>query len=473
MIKIYIIIFSTLLIFTLFNKNKINKIIHNFNFILIIILLIILNPPIFLYYFYYSYFRIDSLSFILIILNLWVVNLAILANYNFILIKNKIKFFVIIFTLITFIILYFLSINLFLFYFFFERTIIPIIILIIGWGYQIDRIRARIFMLFYTLFGSLPLLIIIIFIFFKNNSLIINILILINSTYKVNILIFIFTTIAFLIKIPIYLLHIWLPKAHVESPISGSIILAGIILKLGSYGLIRFIFIIKNLIHKFRLNLIILSIWGATLCCLICLNINDMKVIIAYSSIIHIGSLIARILTFFYWRYIGRLIIIFAHGLCSPALFYLLNLNYKRNNSRNLNFNKRIINLIPTLSIWWFLILICNISSPPTLNLIREIILINRLIYFSIKILFINITLIFLRSLYNIFIFYSTQYNKLNLLNFNIKNLNIKELLINSLHWIPLNTIFLNLNIFLYLNSLKFKTLICGIKNILIILNNI
>nr|YP_010192735.1 NADH dehydrogenase subunit 4 [Arma chinensis]QZP40915.1 NADH dehydrogenase subunit 4 [Arma chinensis]URT60183.1 NADH dehydrogenase subunit 4 [Arma chinensis] len=384
----------------------------------------------------------DLLSYSLIGLSYFIVFLMMMASYKIYLSKDKLlEFSFVMLVMMMSLLLTFSSVNMFIFYLSFEMSLIPTLFLIFGWGYQPERISAGYYLLFYTLFASLPLLLCIFYINILVYSL--DFWFVCLDTNSFNFYIYLSLILAFLFKLPVPFFHFWLPKAHVEAPISGSMILAAILLKLGGYGLMRVYLFMSHFSINYSYFWVILSLWGALIVSFLCLFQVDIKSIIAYSSVAHMALVICGIMSSSMYGFSGSLIVMIGHGFCSSALFCLANIIYERSHSRSLFINKGYMMSMPSMSLFWFLLCSNNMSSPPSLNLLGEIYLINSIISWDYMLfLFLGI-LSFMSCCFSIYLFSMTQHGFIYGGNLNSSCVSTREYLLILYHFIPLNFLFL------------------------------
>lgn len=298
----------------------------------------------------------------------------------------------------------FQSVSFISFFIFFEISILPVLFLILGWGYQPERISSSFFMFFYTLFGSLPLLLGLV-------SLIAEIgatsrIIIFDVTTPIEPIEMIILFGAFITKLPLYFTHIWLPKAHVEAPVAGSIILAGLILKLGGYGLLLCARL-PVLSNSGLLFLVCLSAAGGGLVRIFISRLTDIKVIIAYSSVVHMRLVAVGVISWTVVGVIGLILIIICHGFTSPGIFAGANIIYERSHSRRVLLNKGLLRSAPGLSLFWFLLIVLNFGGPFTANLLSEVLLINILRRVSFNLLIWAGLMCFFSLVYNLILYAS------------------------------------------------------------------
>nr|YP_009629419.1 NADH dehydrogenase subunit 4 [Sogatella vibix]AVV32045.1 NADH dehydrogenase subunit 4 [Sogatella vibix] len=385
---------------------------------------------------------LDYFSFSMIFLSLW---LIILMMYGMMNLKSLyfsyLQFLVLIMSL--FLMLCFLSLDFFSFYIYFECSVLPVFLLIYGWGYQPERIFASLYFFFYTLFSSLPLLLIILSL---NNSL--GYFYFGLTYFSENFYLYMFFMFSFLVKLPMFLFHLWLPKAHVEAPSCGSMILAGVMLKLGGYGLIRVFYLFINMVKLNSFFFVGLSLLGAFYVSLFTLLQTDMKVLVAYSSVSHMSLVICGLMTLTSMGYLGSLYLMISHGLVSSGLFYFVGCLFDRLSTRSLFLIKGLVNLCPSLMMFFFFLLASNMSFPPSLNLISEIFICMSLLSWD----FTTFLLIFFSLFFSAcamvtffsYIFHGLTSGLLYILDSGI----IREFYLFFMHLLPLYLFFLNLDFF-------------------------
>nr|YP_009346412.1 NADH dehydrogenase subunit 4 [Clistocoeloma sinense]AOR53791.1 NADH dehydrogenase subunit 4 [Clistocoeloma sinense] len=393
-------------------------------------------------------FGMDYISYIMIYLSSWIMFLIIISSMQ---VKFKEKFPMMFITVNLFLLLSlyltFSTLNYLLFYISFEMSLIPTLILILGWGYQPERIQAGIYMLFYTLALSLPLLCSLLYIYYKEGSLMMLLMKPIFTLNYVSMIWYFSSVMAFLVKLPMYMFHLWLPKAHVEAPVAGSMILAGVLLKLGGYGLIRVLILFQKISLNFSWLWVSISLMGGIIISLVCLRQVDMKSLIAYSSVVHMSLVLCGLMIFSWWGLMGAVVVMVGHGLCSSGLFCMANMVYERVGSRSLLISKGLLNYMPSMGLWWFLLSVGNMAAPPTLNLFGEISLIISLMSWN-KLSMLGLMLLsFFSASYTLYMYSLSQHGIFYSSLYSCSSGKVSEYLVLFLHWFPLNMLILNLNV--------------------------
>nr|AYE84580.1 NADH dehydrogenase subunit 4 [Encarsia formosa] len=442
MMKIFFFIF--MLIFNIMSFNK--KLLMSFlsNLLMVFTIIFILNFNYLNWFGLYSFLMMDLYSYILIILSIWIISLMFMINLNF----NKLMYSFLLIMLLFVLMLSFSVSNYFLFYLFFEISLIPTFLLIMGWGYQPERINASMYMLMYTLFASLPLLIILFYLMNLNFSL--NYLFLMNlnmfENYLMNWFFYFIMMFAFMVKLPMFMFHVWLPKAHVEAPVTGSMILAGVMLKLGGYGMIRSMMMMINLSKNFNYLFMIISLIGIIYISIISFRQFDLKMLVAYSSVVHMGMMMLGIFSMMIWGFFGGLLMMISHGLCSSGLFVLVNFLYERSKSRMMLLNKGMISFLPVLMLWWFLFCMFNMAAPPSLNLLSELMILLNLMNWSFNIILFLMLGMYLSAIYSLYLFSYVFHGKYSSNLMKIFPMNLNNYMILIIHFYPLNFFILKIN---------------------------
>nr|YP_011017816.1 NADH dehydrogenase subunit 4 [Campylaephora sungminbooi]WQF69662.1 NADH dehydrogenase subunit 4 [Campylaephora sungminbooi] len=367
---------------------------------------------------FYYFIGIDGLSLFFIILTTFLIILCILLSWQsvtFFIKEYLIAFLVLEFCLIQ----VFCVLDLLLFYIFFESVLIPMFLIVGVWGSRSRKIRAAYQFFLYTLVGSLLMLLGVIFIYFQVGSFDIQILTACSFTFSAQLILWLSFFASFAVKIPMVPFHIWLPEAHAEAPTSGSVILAGILLKLGGYGFLRFSLPIFPLASVYFTPIVFtLSLIAIIYASLTTLRQIDLKKIIAYSSVSHMGFVTIGIFSFNTQGIEGSIILMLSHGLVSSALFLCIGVLYDRYKTRIIKYFGGLVHVMPIFISFYFFFSFSNIAFPGTSSFIGEILVLLGCIKINLTLTFFMTFGVILSAGYSIWLLNRLSFGPLKLTHF-------------------------------------------------------
>ncbi len=373
-------------------------------------------------------FGVDGISIYFVLLTTFITPIALLSNYTNI--NNNLKIFLASFLLLESLqICAFVSLDLLLFYIFFESVLPILFIVIIIFGHGNDRFRSAFLLFLYTLAGSLPMLLCILVIYSYVGSTDFQLISLYDISLESQKLLWLGFFLAFAVKTPLYPFIIWLPKAHADSPLAGSIILAATILKLATYGylrvLINFLPDATNYFSPLVQTVAVIAIIYASLSTIIQ---QDTKRLIAYSSIAHMGVVVLGLFSNTIQGIEGGILLALAHGFVSPALFICVGgIIYDRTGTRIINYIRGLVTYMPVFTILFFIFTIANTGIPLSLNFLGEQLSLIGIWQQNPLIAALGATGIVLSACYSLFLYNRLSYGSLSPLLTPVKDLNRRE----------------------------------------------
>ena len=358
---------------------------------------------------------IDGISLFFVLLTTLLIPLCLLSSWENI--TKRSKEYIIAFLMIeSFLILVFCVRDLLLFYIFFESTLIPMFIIIGIWGSRERKVRASYMLFLYTLLGSVLMLLSILYIYFRVGTTDYETLLTYSFTFTEQRFIWLAFFASFASKVPMLPVHIWLPEAHVEAPTAGSVILAGILLKLGSYGFIRFSLpLFPEASLYFTPFIFALSVIGILYSSLTAIRQTDLKRIVAYTSVAHMNLVVIGLFSFNIIGLEGAILQSLSHGFVSSALFLIIGVLYDRHHTKMVKYYSGLVHTMPLFTIIFLIFTMANIGLPGTSSFVGEFLLLLGAFKISICIAFFGATGMVLGGCYSLWLFNRIVYGNLKI----------------------------------------------------------
>ena len=312
---------------------------------------------------------VDGISLYFVLLTTFITPICILSNWDNI--KEQLKYFLMCFLVLeTLLIAVFVVLDILLFYVFFESVLIPLFLIVGIWGGSATRVRAAFLLFLYTLFGSLFMLLAFLVIYYNVGSTDFQVVSLSEINLESQKLLWLAVFISMAIKTPLLPFHVWLPRAHAEAPLAGSVILAGLILKLATYGYMRILIqFLPDATSYFSPLVQTIAVITLIYASLATLRQTDFKALVAYSSIGHMAVVVLGLFSNTIQGIDGALLLSIAHGVESPALFILVGgVLYDRYHTRTIRYYRGMTAYMPLFSIMFFVFTIFNAAVPLSAN---------------------------------------------------------------------------------------------------------
>jgi len=356
---------------------------------------------------------IDGISLFFIILTTLLIFLCLLASWNSI--HTNLKEYLICFLIMEFFLIgVFCILDLLLFYIFFESVLIPMYLIVGVWGSRERKIRAAYFFFLYTLLGSVLMLLGILYLYYQVGTTDYEILVTTFLTLKEQKFLWLAFFASFATKVPMVPVHIWLPEAHVEAPTSGSVILAGVLLKLGTYGLIRFSFpLFPEASYFFTPLVFSIAVTGIIYTSFTAIRQTDFKRIIAYTSVAHMNLVIVGMFSFNSISLEGALLQSISHGFVASALFLIIGVVYERHHTRMVKYYGGLVHVMPIYIFIFLFFTMANIGLPGTGSFIGEFLILIGAYQLNTTITFFSATGMVLGGCYSLWLFNRIAYGNL------------------------------------------------------------
>ena len=356
---------------------------------------------------------IDGISVFFIILTTLLVFLCLLTSWNSI--NFNLKEYLISFLIMEFFLIgVFCILDLLLFYIFFESVLIPMYLIIGVWGSRERKIRAAYFFFLYTLLGSVLMLLAVIYLYYQVGTTDYEILLTTLLTCKEQKLLWLAFFASFATKVPMVPMHIWLPEAHVEAPTAGSVILAGVLLKLGTYGLIRFSFpLFPEASFYFTPLVYAIAVVGVIYTSFTAIRQTDFKRIIAYTSVAHMNLVIVGMFSFNSIGLEGAILQSLSHGFVASALFLIIGVVYERHHTRMVKYYGGLVHVMPIYIFIFLFFTMSNIGLPGTGSFIGEFLILVGSYQLNTTITFFSATGMVLGGCYSLWLFNRIAYGNL------------------------------------------------------------